>query len=108
MSQYETKLSETIEEKIRIETKLANMLKPKGRKDALEQERERLVGMVKKLQDDYLNKGTVETRIYENMIKSYSTRLAEVEEQLTFYDAEQALAENKWSNRLVKRIGGKR
>ena len=38
-----------------------------------------------------MNKGEVDTRVYENMLKSYSTRLTEVEEQLTFLDAQKVI-----------------
>ena len=105
MIQYETRLSEAIEEKIATEAKIANIMKIKGKKRSLEDERKRLVELVKKIQDDYMNKGTIETRIYENMIKSYSARLAEVEEELTFFDAQEALSENKWSRRLMRSVG---
>ena len=105
MSQYETRLSKAIEEKIEAEAKIANLMKIKGRKRALEDERKRLVELVKKIQEDYMNKGIIETRIYENMIKSYSGRLAEVEEELTFFDAQEALSQNKWSRRLLRVIG---
>ena len=104
MSQYETRLSKAIEEKIEAEAKIANLMKIKGRKRALEDERKRLVELVKKIQEDYMNKGIIETRIYENMIKSYSGRLAEVEEELTFFDAQEALSENKWSRRLLRLV----
>ena len=104
MSQYETRLSRAIEEKIETEAKVANLMKIKGKKRSLEDERNRLVALVRKIQDDYLNKGIVETRIYENMIRSYSTRLAEVEEELTFFDAQEALSQNKWSRRILKII----
>jgi hypothetical protein len=46
---------------------------------------------VKKAQDDNLNKGKIETRIYENMTKNYTKRLTEVEEMLAFMDAENAV-----------------
>ena len=105
MSQYETRLSKAIEEKIEAEAKIANLMKIKGKKRALEDERNRLVSLVRKIQDDYMNKGIIETRIYENMIKSYSGRLAEVEEELTFFDAQEALSQNKWSRRILKVIG---
>ena len=105
MSQYETRLSKAIEEKIEAEAKIANLMKIRGKKRALEDERKRLVELVKKIQEDYMNKGIIETRIYENMIKSYSGRLAEVEEELTFFDAQEALSQNKWSRRLLKTIG---
>ena len=108
MSQYETRLSKSIEEKINTEAKIANLMKIKGKKKALVDERNRLVALVRKIQDDYMNKGIVETRIYENMIKSYSSRLAEVEEELTFFDAQEALDKIKWRGKLLRFLKIKR
>ena len=92
MLQYETNLSEVIEDKIKTETKLAHFFKIKGKQRALKQEKERLYNLVKNLQNDYLNKGKIETRTYENMIKAYSSRITEVEEQLIFIEAKDALS----------------
>jgi hypothetical protein len=91
MAQYENRLSETIEDRIKIETKVANMLKFRGKRKALDEEKKRLVTNMKKIQDDYLNKGKIETRVYENMIKSYTRRLTEVEEQQATMEAEEAV-----------------
>ena len=82
------------------------MLKIKGRKEAsFKEEKRRLIEIIKNIQDDYLNKAKLETRIYDNMIKSYSTRLAEIEEQMTFIEAQEALGENKFFRKLLRRIG---
>lgn len=102
MSQYEKKLSETIEDKIRTETKIANLLKIQGKKKALSEERKKLTDLMKNLQDKYLNKGKMETRVYENMLKSYSTRLIEVEEQITFLEAQKALKSDKFFRKIFK------
>jgi len=100
MSQYETRLSETVEERIKIETKVANMLKIKGRRIALDEEKKRLTLMVMKIQDDYLNKGKIETRIYENMIKSYTKRLSEVQEEIATMEAEEAVRRERSVRRM--------
>jgi hypothetical protein len=104
MSQYETKLSMTIEDKIETETKIANILKVKGKKIALEEEKKRLLELIKKVQDEYLNKGKLETRIYENMIKSYTSRLSEIQEKIAFADAQDALGKHKFFNTLITNI----
>jgi hypothetical protein len=104
MSQYETKLSMTIEDKIETETKIANILKVKGKKIALEEEKKRLLELIKKVQDEYLNKGKLETRIYENMIKSYTSRLSEIQEKIAFFDARDALGKHKFFNTLITNI----
>ena len=104
MNQYETKLSKTIEEKVRIETRIANLLKVKGKRKALDDEKKRIIGLIKDIQDKYLVKGELETRIYKNMLKSYSTRLSEVEEQITFLDAQDAMKNNKLLRRLKRKL----
>ena len=103
MNQYENKLSETVADKIRIETKLANMFKLKGKKMALDNERKILLTLIMKIQDDYMNKKQMETRIYENMLKSYSGRLSEVDEQLAFLEAQDAVAHQVKSRGFFKK-----
>jgi hypothetical protein len=39
------------------------------------------------------------------MLKSYSSRITEVEEQLTFMDAEDAINANNFSRRLLRLVG---
>jgi hypothetical protein len=104
MSQYETKLSMTIEDKIETETKIANILKVKGKKIALEEEKKRLLELIKKVQDEYLNKGKLETRIYENMIKSYTSRLSEIQEKIAFADAKDALARQNLFDKIIRKV----
>ncbi len=102
MHQYENKLSETIEDKIRFEAKLANLMKIKGKKNVLNEERKNLVEMMKKLQSQYLKEAKVEIRVYENMMKSYASRLSEVEEKLVFLDAQESLRSKGFFRRLFK------
>ncbi len=102
MAQYETRLSEAVEDRIKVETKLTNMLKFRGKRKALDEEKQRLVTNVKKMQDDYLNKGKIETRVYENMVKSYTRRLTEVEEQIATLEAEQAIKRERKVRTMFK------
>lgn len=103
MKQYEIRLSETIEDEIRTQTRITNMFKIKGKRIALQEERGRLTDLIKTLQDDYLNKGKIETRVYENMLRSYAGRLTEVEEQMTFIDAEDAIKNKGYLGKILKR-----
>jgi hypothetical protein len=102
MAQYEMKLSETIEDRIKVETKITNMLRLKGKRKALDEEKKRLIELIKKVQDDYLNKNKIETRIYENMLKVYSTRLSDVDEQLAYLDAQEALKNQTKLKRIFR------
>ena len=101
MFQYETKLSQVIEDKIETETKLASLFKIRGRERALKGEKEKLYNLVKELQKDYLQKGKIETRVYENMLKIYSTRIVEIEEKLVYLEAKQLL-HNKYFPKKLK------
>ncbi|HED06113.1 MAG TPA: hypothetical protein ENI61_05450 [Ignavibacteria bacterium] len=103
MSQYEKKLGEAIEGRIRIEAKVANVYKIKGKKKALKEEKERLINLVMDVQDKYLNKSEIETRVYDNIIKSYTTRLADVDSKLTVIEAEEALANINFFKKLFKK-----
>jgi len=91
MMQYEDRLHKVIQEKIKIETKIAYLFKIKGKFKALESEKKRLIELIKQTQENYLKKGTLETRVYENMLKSYSARLSEVDEEIAVLDAKQAI-----------------
>ncbi len=106
MYQYESKLGETIGERIRIETKLAHMMKLKGNRRALDDEKKRLTEAIKKIQEDYIISGTIETRIYENMLKNYGKRLSEVEEEIVFIEAQEELNKNNLWNRMIRTISG--
>jgi hypothetical protein len=108
MQQYEARLSEAIEEKISIETKLAHMFKIKGKSKALVEEKKKLIEQLRGVQEAYLNEGKMETRIYDNLIKTYSSRLAEIEEQMTFLEAQEALGEGKWWKKVSRVVGIRR
>jgi len=95
MLQYEKKLSEAIEERIRTETMLANLISLNGKEVALKNEKARLVTLMRTLQNDYLVKGKLETRIYDNMMKTYTSRLSKVEEELVFIEANEAIRKVK-------------
>jgi hypothetical protein len=102
MHQYENKLSETIQDKIKFQAKLANLMRLKPKRDILNEERLNLVEIMKKIQIRYLKEAKVETRIYENMMKSYSSRLSEIEEKIVFLDAKESLRQGKSFGGLFK------
>ena len=91
MIQYESRLSKVIQEKIKTETQIANINKLSGKKSALKQEKDRLITLVKQTQDDYMNKGKLDTRVYENMLRTYATRLSKIQEELAYMEAEEEL-----------------
>ena len=91
MYQYEARLSAVIQEKVTTETQIANLMKIGGKKGALGQERDRLTILIRQTQDDYMNRERLDTRIYENMLKTYATRLSKIEEQLVFIEAKEQI-----------------
>ncbi|MEI7719534.1 MAG: hypothetical protein WCI72_06700, partial [archaeon] len=93
MFQYEARLSEVIQEKVKTESEIANLMRLQGKKNALNQEKDRLLILVKQTQEDYLNRGKIDTRVYENMLKTYSSRLSKVEEEIVFIEARQQIRE---------------
>jgi hypothetical protein len=108
MIQYESRLSKIIQEKIKTETQIANINKLSGKKIALKQERDRLVILVKQTQDDYMNKGKLDTRIYENMLRTYATRLNKIQEDLAYMEAEDELRRvtRFWAKWFGKKVIG--
>ena len=91
MGQYERKLAGVINDRIMLQARIANLMKVSGKRKSLAQERGRLIELMKQVQDSYMRKGEIETRVYENMFKIYNTRLAKVEEELLFMEARSAL-----------------
>jgi len=95
MDQYEERLGKAVEDKIKYETRISNLLRLRGKKKALEQEKSRLIESVRDLQDRYLNKATIETRLYGSMIKSYTKKISEIEGELTVLETNRAFKGKK-------------
>lgn len=95
MGQYEDRFNKAVQETIRLETIRANFFKFGSKEKRLIEEKKRLLELIKDVQRDYMEKGKIETRVYENKMKSYSDRFAEIEEQLALLEAERALKKVK-------------
>lgn len=91
VEQYEQRLSKIIERTVELETHKKNYFNFKGRQARLLSEKTRLEELIRGLQKDYLETGKVETHVYENRMKSYVTRLSEVEEQLAVDEAQETI-----------------
>jgi hypothetical protein len=70
-------------------------MKMRGKSKVLNQEKMRVKDLIRTLQDDYMNKGTIETRVYQNMLKTYANRLTKVEEELAFIDTQRFIKSNR-------------
>ncbi|VVB99564.1 Periplasmic copper-binding protein (NosD) [uncultured archaeon] len=88
VQQNDARLSKIVERKVELEKMKKNYFNFKGRQVRLASEKARLEELIRELQTAYLEEGKVETRVYENRMKSYVTRLSEVEEQLAVNEAE--------------------
>lgn len=91
VEQYEARLSKMVERKVELETLKKNYFNFKGRGARLLAEKARLEELIRGLQKDYLETGKVETHIYENRMKSYVTRLSEVEESIAVHEAQETI-----------------
>ena len=103
VQQYDEQLGKAIQRKVELETIKRNYFNFKGKSARLMAEKLRLEELVRELQTDYLEKGKIETRTYENRMKSYGNRLSEVEEDLAVKEAEAAI---KGKNSIGGRIAG--
>ncbi len=91
MKQYEKRLSTVVSSMISYETKKANIFRFGGVEKALRLERNRLLKLMSEMQKAYLEKGELETRIYEDRLKSYAKRFSEIQEKITTLEAEKEI-----------------
>ncbi|MEK6850696.1 MAG: hypothetical protein AABX85_03925, partial [Nanoarchaeota archaeon] len=95
MIQYEKKISVIIEQIIDLETEVAHVLKFTSMENKLKSEKARIIDMIKQVQENYLKKKTIESRVYEVKIESYNRRLGDIESKLAQEEARQAMKMNK-------------
>ena len=91
MKEYNTKLSKVIEELIELETKRAGMLRFTSKTKRLKLEKEKIISLIKELQEDYMKKKKLETRTFELKMESFNRRISEIEEKLATLEAKKAV-----------------
>ena len=91
VQQYERRLAHTITEQIAAENKRQHMLSLEPKDVRLAKERESIMERVKELQHRYISIGGIETRVYEQRMKSLTERIAEIDEQRALDIAQRAL-----------------
>ena len=91
MFQYDKKITEIVEDLINFENKQAYNLKFAGEAKRLEIEKEKVIELLKHAQQDFLEKGTIDDRIYKVKTESYNRRIGEIDSQLAEIEAEKAL-----------------
>ncbi len=105
MQQYELKLNKTTQNLIELETKKAHFFWFDHEDERLRIERERLLETLKETQKLYFERGKLETRIYETKLRSYASRLSDVEERLALIEAQKALKMHRFlSKKNFKKI----
>ncbi len=90
LEEYQKRLSKIIETLIELETQRIHALKFTRKNKKIKEERERIVQLIKSLQEDYLKKGSVETQTYNLKLESYNRRLTEIDESLATLEANKA------------------
>jgi hypothetical protein len=91
MEEYNGKLSKVIEGLIELETKRVHMLRFTSKTKRLKLEKEKIIGLIKELQEDYMKKKKFETRTFELKMVSFNKRISEIEEKLATLEAKKAV-----------------
>ncbi|MGY4884815.1 MAG: hypothetical protein ACP5NZ_04530 [Nanobdellota archaeon] len=91
MKEYNSRLSNVIEEIIELETKRVNMLRFSSKIKRLKIEKQKIIDLIKEIQEDYLKKRRIETRTYELKMNSFNRRISDIEERLATLETEKAL-----------------
>ncbi|MCB9359443.1 hypothetical protein H6503_05920 [Candidatus Woesearchaeota archaeon] len=92
ITEYETRLNKIVQAIITNETTLANLTKILGNEEKrLVDEKERILKLMRETQVDYIDTKKLETRAYENRMRTYQERLAEIEEKLITMEADRAM-----------------
>ncbi|MBU3913084.1 MAG: hypothetical protein KKE50_03240, partial [Nanoarchaeota archaeon] len=102
MKEYNLRLSGVIAELIELETKRAQMLRFTSKTKKLRIEKEKIIELIKELQEDYMKKKKLETRTYEFKMDSFNKRLSEIEEKLATLEARKAVKGFGMSLRIPK------
>ncbi|HLD78342.1 MAG TPA: hypothetical protein VJB16_04915, partial [archaeon] len=91
LQQYEQRLSDVVQQSVQLEIRRANVFRlfHKASRELL-QERKQLLALVQQMQRLYVESGKLDTRVYQNRMRSYVKRLAELEEHLAELEARRA------------------
>jgi len=95
MNYYEKKLSQIIEELIELEGKRVQALKFTTNESRLRAERERIIGMIREIQKQYLKEKKLETKEYEIRVESYNRRLGQIDGAIATLEAKRDLKKDK-------------
>ena len=89
--QYEKRLGNIVQDIVHLEIAKSNLLAfLKGKTRVMMEEREKLLKLIRKTQEIYMQGSNMETRVYQNRMQSYAHRLAEIEEHIADLEAQKA------------------
>ena len=96
MAGYERRLNEVIAGLIEYDNKKYNLFRfwISTHKKLLS-EKKQLINLIKESQNLYLRDNKIDQRVYANRMRSYSSRLGEIEEQISFIEAKSELKKLK-------------
>jgi len=103
--QYEKRMSKVIQEIIKLGTIKINLFRIFSTESKrLNQERTKILSLIKETQSLYLRHGRIETRVYNNRMHTYAERFAEVEERLADIEAKRAMRLQFLHHKKIKAV----
>lgn len=87
IEEYHHRMSEITQKLIELETKRVHLLKFTSKNKRLNREKNKIIELIKSLQEDYMKNKKIETTEYELKLESYNSRLTEIEEKLALLEA---------------------
>ncbi|MCK9570466.1 hypothetical protein M0R72_16075 [Candidatus Pacearchaeota archaeon] len=87
---YENRMVQIIKKIIRLENQKYFLLKFVPAIKKLSVERGKILGLIKELQRDYMEKKEIETNTYDLRLKSYNKRIGEIDSEIANYEAKKA------------------
>ena len=100
LEQYQKRQSNLTEELIEQETKRVNALRFTREERRLDEEKTRVIDLIKEIQNDYMKEQKVETKSYELKLESYHKRLTHIDEKLALLEAKKAF--KRGINKIIK------
>ncbi|MFC1754904.1 NEW3 domain-containing protein [Thermoproteota archaeon] len=105
MAMYEKRLVKIKQIKANLRARRAGIIRIENELKNLENEAKEIVGLMKKVQVDYFNKGIVSRRRYKSDFKSYKKRLAEIEKAKAMLETKLRIEGKKRTYQVKQYVG---
>lgn len=89
--QCEKRMAKIIEQIIDAEVEIAHIFKFTRTKNKLLNEKQKIIDLIKHLQEDYLVKKSIDSKVYEVKLESYHKRLGDIERRLAEIEAKKKI-----------------